>query len=307
MYLFRNYLLVFNILIFFQVSIFANNRDSILVIGKVSNNPQKHYSYLKPMLNYAVSHMKDLGIKKGKVLMARDNNQMIQYLQEGKIDWITESIFSALIYQQTTNAELLVRKWKKHSPNYYTIFISKKGNDINQLTDLKGRKIVLEDPGSSTAFYVPLMEMINAGLTLEFLHSVEKKPSGNNVGYIFANSEINIATWVFKGLVDAGAYNNEDWKKVDHTPVVFRKKLNIFHKSDTLPRSIEVVRNDLPDPIKKRLKSILLNIENDPSARNVLFAYQKTKKFDEINEDITNELNRARIVLNKVHENLNSL
>jgi len=48
-----------------------------LVIGKVSLNPKKHYRYLRPMVEYAASHMEDLGIRGTKVLMARDNFHLL--------------------------------------------------------------------------------------------------------------------------------------------------------------------------------------------------------------------------------------
>ena len=56
----------------------ADSRQKTLVIGRVSDKPTKHYKRLKPMVDYATSYMKDLGIEKGSVLMAKDNQQLIQ-------------------------------------------------------------------------------------------------------------------------------------------------------------------------------------------------------------------------------------
>jgi len=54
-----------------------------LVIGRVSDNPKKHYKRLEPIVDYVVANMKDLGITKGSVKMTTDNSSLIQYLKEG--------------------------------------------------------------------------------------------------------------------------------------------------------------------------------------------------------------------------------
>lgn len=68
-------------------------RERTLVIGKVSPNPKKHYLYLKPIADYVAGHMQDLGIDRVKVLMAKNNRQMRNYLKRRKIDWVTETVF----------------------------------------------------------------------------------------------------------------------------------------------------------------------------------------------------------------------
>ncbi len=122
-------------------------RQSTLVIGRVSNNPKKHFKRLKPMVDYVVSHLKDLGITRGSVLMAKNNRQLIQYLKEGKLDWVTETVFSALIFSEETGAEIIARRWRKGVPEYFSVFFTRKDSGIASLGDLKGKTIVFEDPG----------------------------------------------------------------------------------------------------------------------------------------------------------------
>lgn len=275
-----------------------------LVIGKVSNNPKKHYRYLKPIANYAVKHMQDLGIREAKVLMARDNRQMVNYLRQGRIDWVTETAFSAVLFEKKAGAEMLVRKWKKGVPEYHTILFVRKDSGINTLDDLKGKTIAFEDPGSTTAYYVPASLLIDRGLMLTQLGSPREKPPADMVGYAFSRAEINTSTWVHKGLVDAGAYNNLDWNKEDHLPKAFKKDFKIIYQSKPFPRAIEMVRKDLDPRIKQRLKEILLNAHNDPQAKSVLRAYQKTKKFDEIDDSVREGIEAAGRILKIVQAEL---
>jgi len=262
----------------------AASKDT-LVIGKVSNDPRKHYRYLKPMVEYAATHMRDLGIDKGMVLMARDNAQMIQLLKQGKVDWVTETAFSALLYEHNNVAEILLRKWKKNAAQYFTVFFTRKGNPINSLSDLRGKVLALEDPGSTTAFFEPLMCLIANNIGFQKLDNFNEHPSSDRVGYVFSRQEINSSVWVHKGLVAAAAFNNQDWNKSDHLYKNMKKDLRIFYKSEPIPRAFELVRTDLDPHIKERLRIILLKAHLDDKAQGALRDYQETRQFDELDPD----------------------
>jgi len=276
-----------------------------LVIGKVSDNPKKHYRYLKPMVDYIVENMKDLGIEEGKVLMARDNRQMISYLKQGKVDWVTETPFSAVIFQEKANAKIILRKWKKGVAKYHTVFFARKESKIDSLTDLKGKVIAFEDPGSSTAFYIPAAELIDHGLSLTKLSSVRESAPNNQVGYVFSGEEINTSVWVYKNLVSAGVFNNIDWQRDDQLPKKFRAEFKIFHKTKSFPRATELVSSHLEDIYVNRLKSLLLNAHNDPGAAKALWSYQRTKKFDAFDAKGLEALEEAKRIGKIVNRELN--
>lgn len=283
----------------------AGLRERTLVIGKVSSNPKKHYRYLKPMAEYVITHMEDLGIDRVEVLMAKNNRQMIRYLKQGKVDWVTETVFSAVEYEQKAGAEVLLLKWKKGVATYNTVFFARKGTGIKKLQDLEDKTMTLQDKGSSSGFFIPVALMIDAGLELVELQSPREKPPKGTVGYVFGKEEINMSTWVHKGVVDAGAYANLDWEKEDHTPTSFKKNMYIFHQSEEFPRALELVRKDLRPEVKQRLKSALLAANNDPEAKSVLKAYQKTSRFDEIGDDVNYGIKRARSILKIINQELN--
>lgn len=275
-----------------------------LVIGKISPNPKKHYRYLKPIADYVVARMGDLGYTKAKVLMAKDNRQMARYLRRGKVDWVTETPFSSMILKEKAGAELLVRKWKKGVPEYHTVFFVRRDSGITSLADLKGKTIAFEDPGSTSAFYIPAAILLKQDLELEELDNHRDHPSEDTVGYVFSGAEINMSTWVHKGIVDAGAYSNLDWHKEDHTPTAFRNDFTILLRGENFPRAVEVVRKDLPAAVKQRLKEILLQAHEDPAAAKPLRAYQKTKKFDELDANSLAALQETRSIMQLVDEML---
>ena len=282
------------------VGVRADHKDDetgakrVLVLGKVSDNPKKHYRYLKPMVDYVVARMQDLGITEGKVLMARDNRQMINYLKQGQVDWVTETPFSAVKFHDKAGAKFLLRKWKKGVPEYHSVIFARKDSGIETLADLRGHTIAFEDRGSTSAFYIPASVLIGAGQTLTQLASARERPPADMVGYVFSGEEINTSAWVHKGLVDAGAFNNLDWEKDDHLPQRLRKDLKIIHRTQSFPRAIELVNPAMDPRLVARLKQILLQAAQDPEARAVLDAYQKTAQFDELDEHALAGLAEAR-------------
>ena len=69
---------------------------SVLVLGRVSDDPKSHYDQLKPLLDYVVPRMASVGIRSGRILMAKDAQQMGSYLRRGRVDWVTETAGTAM-------------------------------------------------------------------------------------------------------------------------------------------------------------------------------------------------------------------
>lgn len=268
-------------------------RNRILVIGKVTSNPRKHYRYLKPIVAYVAERLSDEGIEEGRVLMARDNETMVRHLSDGRVDWVTETLFSAVQIARDSGAEIILKRWKKDAPEYHTVFISRQDSGIDSLSQLTDRTIALEDPGSTTAFLLPASILFEHGGALARLRTAGERPPPGTTGYVFAGQEINIAAWVYEGRVDAGAINDYDWGRPDHTPPVFRKDLRVFHHSERVVRCVELVRDGLDTELKARLREVLLNAHADPKARSALRAYQRTRRFEAIDAEAAREIDEA--------------
>lgn len=273
-------------------------RKETLVFGKASRNPKKHYRAFKPMIDYAVLQMKDLGIRAAKVLLAKDNRQLIRYLRQGKVDWVTETPFSAIQFEEQAGAEILLRRWKGGVAKYNSVFVTQKGSNIKSIADIKGRTIAFEDEGSTSSFLIPYYYIKKAGLELIQLETPRETAPSGKVGYIFAGQEINMTTWLHKRLIDAVAYSNLDWIKKDHTPAVFKKDFRIFYQTQSFPRAVEMVRKGIDPRIRKRLKKILTNVHKDPKAKRILLRYQKTSKFDELDGQAWAAMEEVRRIVN---------
>jgi phosphonate transport system substrate-binding protein len=183
---------------------------------------------------------------------------MISYLRQAKIDWVSETPFSAVMFVEKGDAEILLRRWKKGVSQYRAVFFAHKKSAIHSLQDLRGKKIAFEDPDSTSAYLLPAATLIQSGFELVQLATPREKPPQDMVGYTFAHKEVNAPMLVYRGLMDAGVLSNLDWEEKDRTLESIKDELDIFHQTANVPRALELVRRSLKPEIKRRLKSVLL-------------------------------------------------
>ncbi|WP_425456059.1 phosphate/phosphite/phosphonate ABC transporter substrate-binding protein [Cognatilysobacter terrigena] len=257
----------------------------VLVLGRVSDDPSQHYDQLKPLLDYVVPRMADVGIREGRILMARDPQQMASYMRRGRVDWVTETAGTAMLLQQRVAARPLLLTERDGVSRYRSVFFARRDRGLASIDDLRGHRIAFQRPSSTSAYYVPAGVLLDRGMKLEILLSPDDQPAPGSVGYLFARSELNIATWVHKGLVDAGVMSNVDWENPARVPSTFRRDFVLIGQSPDYPRAVEVVRGDLDPRIAARLREVLLQAANDPAGRDALLAFFGTTRFLPLDTD----------------------
>ncbi|WP_430543776.1 phosphate/phosphite/phosphonate ABC transporter substrate-binding protein [Xanthomonas sacchari] len=254
-------------------------RPSVLVLGRISDNPKAHYEQLKPLLDYVVPRMREVGITSGQILMARDSQQMSSYLRRGRVDWVTETAATAMALEQRGGAKPLLLTERNGVRQYHTVFFVRNDAPVHDLSDLRGRTLALQSTLSTSAYLVPMMTLFERGLHPEILLSTKDQPSAETVGYVFARSELNIAAFVHKHLVDAGAFSNLDWDDDRRIPPAFRRDFRVIYRSEPYPRAVEMVRSDLPTDVETRLREVLLHAADDPQGRAALRQFFGTSGF----------------------------
>lgn len=281
-----------------------SSRERTIVVGRVSEDPKKHFARIEAFASYLARRLESVGIAAPSVVIAKDNQQMLKYLRQGKVDLVSETALSALLFVEQAGAEILLREWKKGVPTYRTVFFARAESGITALPDLRDRTIAFEDRGSTSAFLLPLAMLRREGLEPVELSSPQAVPPAGRVGYAFANGEVNIVTWVARGLVDAGALSDGDWGELARAPEPLKVQLEIFHTSKPIIRSLVVARSGLRPEVKARVKEILLDMHNDPDAADVLKVYNKVKKYDEIKGEVAESLGRARGVFARIRNKM---
>lgn len=270
----------------------AEGASDVLVLGRVSDDPKSQYEQMKVLLDYVVGHMGDVGIREGRILMARDAQQMASYLHRGRVDWVSETGAAGMLLQQRAGAETLLLSERNGIRRYHTIYFSRRDSLIKSIDQLRGHRIAFQNRTSTSAYFVPAMELLELGMPMEILGSPFDDPVESSVGYVFGRTERNIATWVHKGLVDVGAVSNLDWSNPQHIPEFFKSDLIILRESDEVPRGVEMVRKDLDGRVRARLHDVLLGMGDDPVAVAGLARFQLSLKFFDLDERDRRDLKR---------------
>jgi len=257
----------------------AAGDPGVLVLGRISDDPKAHYEQLKALLDYVIPRMKGVGIREGRILMAKDAQQMASYLRRGRVDWVTETAGTAMLLRQRADARPLLLTERDGTSHYHSVFFARRDSGIHSLADLRGHSVAFQRPTSTSAYFVPAAELLQRGNTLEMLLSPTDRLDSSVVGYVFARSELNISTWVHKRLVDAGAMSNLDWDNPRRMPTAFRQDLRVIGKTEDVPRAIELVRSDLDPQVEARLREVLVDAAGDPDAGEALLRFFMTTRF----------------------------
>jgi phosphonate transport system substrate-binding protein len=282
----------------------AAGDERVLVLGRISDDPKAHYEQLKPLLDYVVPRMRDVGITEGRILMARDAQQMTSYLRRGRVDWVTETAGTGMQLQQRAGARPLLLTERGGVSRYHGVFFVRRDSGLERLSDLEGRTIAFQNTASTSAYFAPATALLDAGQRLEILLSPMDRPSADAVGYVFARSELNIAAWVHKRLVDAGVVSNLDWDDVRRMPPAFRRDFRVIHETQDFPRALEMVRGDLDPKIEARLREVLLEAAQDPAAGEALSVFFRTTRFLPVDPASQQALDDLRRGVARVREQL---
>lgn len=273
----------------------------MLVLGRISDDPASHHAQLKPLLDYVVPRMADVGIREGRILMARDAQQMLSYLRRGRVDWVTETSASAMLLRQRAGAVPLLVTERSGTSRYRTVFFVRRDSGIGALESLRGRSVAFQNRASTSAYFVPATELLDRGLPMEILLSPMDQPSPDSVGYLFAGSEANISNWVHKRLVDVGAMSNLDWGNPRTMPPAYRRDLMVIHETQDYPRGLELTRGGLDPKVRERLREVLLQAAEDPAASDALLHFFQATRFLPIDADSEREFDYLGRAVSRVN------
>lgn len=272
----------------------------VLVLGRISDDPKAHYEQLQPLLDYVVERMHDVGIREGRILMARDPQQMASYLRRGRVDWVTETAGTAMALGQRSGARPLLLTERSGVREYHTVFFVRRDSPIQHVQDLKGHRLALQNTASTSAYLVPVMTLLGQGVTPQILAGAWDMPGSDTVGYVFARSELNIATFVHKGMVDAGAVSSVDWDDERRVPAAFRRDFRVLLRTEPYPRAVEMVRADLDQRVRDRLQEVLLQAASDPAAQGALQRFFGTSGFHRVDAHAQQRLDELKQGLTRV-------
>ena len=248
-----------------------------IVVGDVTSQPAKKITKFQPLADYLADRLHESGIGVGEVQVASDVEEMINLLKSGEVDIYFDSPYPAMIVSDRSGAQPILRRWKGGDASYYTVIIAMKEKGFTTLEDLNGHNIAFDDPTSTSGFVLPVVHMMEAGLTMSEKESSNETVEQNEVGYVFSEDDQNNIQWIISDKVDAAAIDHRSFLKI---PEESRQEMTVLSETEEVARHVVLVRPGLDPKLVETIKTILLNMDQSPEGQEVLEKFEETAKFD---------------------------
>jgi phosphonate transport system substrate-binding protein len=252
-------------------------RVKTISLGLVSAVAQKEVErHFQDFVDYVARRFSPASIE-GKVVIAPTASQLTKLLEEKKVDFYMESPYPTYLINRQGAAVLILRRWKSGIGEYRGLVFTKSDSGATRLEDLRGKMIAFEDPGSTSGYFLPKVFLLRKGLTLTEKAGLDAKVAPNEIGYIFASTDVEVVNLVMTKRVAAGAFSNDDYATLEQKK---RAEIVILAETEPFPRHLVSARKDLDPAVRNRLKEILLSMHQDDEGTKILRQMDNTTKFD---------------------------
>ncbi|NEV64348.1 phosphate/phosphite/phosphonate ABC transporter substrate-binding protein [Thiorhodococcus minor] len=255
------------------------------VINERPDRPSFALEQYAPLEAYLHARLAERGFATtGEVVITRDLDEMSSRVETGAVQAVLEGVMPTLkLRQRTGRLDVRLLLWRKGQRQYHTVFFARRDSMIERLDQLRGKTIVFESPRSTSAYDVPRLALIEAGLNLVSAvgNGVSDGHSPRDVRFVFAGSELNQAYWVHAGRADAGAFNDGDWERV---PKTIQSELRIFHETPPILRWLLSFTAVVDPDVRDAAVEILLSMDKDPEGRAVLQAASRIAKIERLTD-----------------------
>jgi phosphonate transport system substrate-binding protein len=248
------------------------------VIAEEVNEPNRMLNVYGALTALLRERLAPAGIGVGGLVIARDLDDLSQRLVRGEADFVIETVFPTLVLQERSRclepSLVVVRRGLRE---YRSVYFTRKEAPIRDLTDLRGRTLVLQALRSTSAFALPKAELEGIGLAV--VPADDTRAGRGNVRYVLAGAEINQAIWVLHGKGDAGAFNEGDWAAL---PEKVRSQLRVFHEGRPIVRGLLSFRAGLDAGARTKIEETLLGLHEDEAGRAALAAAVGVTRFERL-------------------------
>lgn len=240
------------------INVHAGNKDT-LVIGKVSVKQSKaDYVALMSLAKKFVPELKAEGIEKVDVYLASSVTEMIDAVKDGKVDWVSDSLFVLLLLSENTRSDAFLSR-SREIKKYSTVFFVSKESESKSISDIKKKIILFGDQISTNRYFVPFYELTSHGY-IPIVYGMTGDESGKkkNIFYRYEKNQDKIIQEVMSNALNIGVLNNEEYRML---PDNVKAGLRVIHRTVGFPETLDLIRFDLNINLKLKLKKLLLGSE----------------------------------------------
>ena len=185
----------------------------------------------------------------------------IEAMKNEQLDVLLVSPMSYFQAKQRVDIEPIVTTSSIGAEAYKTVFVTQKENkEINELKDLKGKNFAFVDPASSSGYMFPKYTLVKE-LGLEPSKMEEPGYFFDTIAY--SGKHDSSLMGVVKGDYEAAAVAGQVIAMMDKAELVDKDQLKIIAETDEIPNPSFVMRADLPDDLKKKIKEFYVQYDDE--------------------------------------------
>jgi len=228
----------------------ASRKEIVMGLIPAENNEEMIEKF-EPMRAYLE---KQLG-RPVKVFTATDYAGVIEAMRQDRVDIAWFGPLSYVLAEQEADAEAFAVGVRTNGKStYQSLFVVPGDSPIKSIQDLEGKNVSFVDPASTSGSLVPGYMVLQA---------TGKKPDEFFGKLTYAGSHDAAEMAVKNHTVDAAADNDITYEKMLKKGLISEQSNRILVKSDLLPGSPLVYRNDLDDATKTKIRETILNAHNE--------------------------------------------
>ena len=194
-----------------------------------------------------------------EVQVTTDYTAAIIAMKQKHIEMAWFGPFSYILAAEEAGAEAIANGVRRDTgkATYKSIIITRADSGIETLDDLKGRTFAFVDPASTSGHLIPRKMLVENG--------IDPDEDFSTVHYAGTHNAVELA--VKNGTVDAGALGDTTHNRMLKEGHVGPDDILIVHESEPIPGSPIVVRGDLPQDLKDRIKQALIGMDEQTILR----------------------------------------
>jgi len=221
-----------------------------LSIGLIpSEDPRLMASEYQPLIDHLAKALR----MEVKPFVATDYNGVIEALRSKKLDVAMLGPFSYVLATTVADVEAFaVPETSKAGVSYHAVIIARKDHGFRTLSDLKGRNFAFVDPSSTSGHLFPKAALVKLGYDPDTFFGRVFFSGGHDASVLSVQN----------GKVDAAAVADALLEAAYARGVVKREDLQVLWTSEPIPTVPYVMRRDLPDDLRKRIRTAFLEIRD---------------------------------------------
>lgn len=282
-------------------SVPARAADDTLAMVKHDSDIQAAVEKWKPLADLMAG---EIG-RKGVVLASANVGKLTSAIASGKAHTFVDTPFSRAVLDPERKLIPVATYWKKGKEEYAGCLYVPKDSAIKNIADLKGKKVVFEDPLSTGSFALPMSLVLKENLKTQL---IDLKAAGGNeldalkkaavaadaMGFAFTWDDKTSEAWVKAGAADAlGAACGG-----------IEGDMRELGKSPQVPRAIVAIHKDVPAEQREKIVAKLTSLKGDHPA---LTAGDKASKVEAIKKAHLDALESLSALFGKVAETIKPL